>query len=249
MHFRESVLPPAAPPRPPLPALPPWKRALDLTLCAAALPFLLLATAVMWIVTNVTAPGPVFFRQERVGYMGRRFVLYKFRTMHLGADASAHQAHVANLLRSHAPLRKLDVVGDKRLVPGGWIMRATGIDELPQLINVLRGEMSIVGPRPCIPYEYDHYAPQHRARFNAVPGLTGLWQVSGKNRTTFDEMVHLDVAYSERKSLALDLGIISRTPTALCRQVLDTRRQRRAHTGRAAAGAPAPSGTAATFQA
>ena len=100
-------------------------------------------------------------------------------------------------------------------------MRATGLDELPQLINVLRGEMSLVGPRPCIPYEYELYEPWQRRRFDAVPGLTGLWQVSGKNRTTFDQMIQLDIEYSERLSLWLDLKIILKTFPALWQQCLD----------------------------
>jgi lipopolysaccharide/colanic/teichoic acid biosynthesis glycosyltransferase len=124
-------------------------------------------------------------------------------------------------------MTKLDERKDPRLVPFGSILRATGLDELPQLINVLRGEMSIVGPRPCIPYEFEHYAPRHRQRLNAVPGLTGLWQVSGKNRTTFNQMVELDIEYATRSSLALDLKIILKTLPALQRQCADLRAQRR----------------------
>src|SRR5215475_14659707 len=102
---------------------------------------------------------------------------------------------------------KLDAQSDPRLVPFGTVLRASGLDELPQLFNVLRGEMSIVGPRPCIPYEYELYQPAQRARFDAVPGLTGLWQVSGKNRTTFEEMVRLDIEYSQNLTLWSDLKI------------------------------------------
>ena len=118
---------------------------------------------------------------------------------------------------------KLDARKDPRLIPLGSVVRVSGLDELPQLINVLRGEMSLVGPRPCIPYECDAYEPWHWRRFDAVPGLTGLWQVSGKNRTTFDEMVHLDIAYSERLSLLTDFKIIVRTLPAIWVQYCDMR--------------------------
>jgi lipopolysaccharide/colanic/teichoic acid biosynthesis glycosyltransferase len=105
----------------------------------------------------------------------------------------------------------------------GAILRATGLDELPQLLNVIRGEMSIVGPRPCLAYEAEKYEPWHRRRFNAAPGLTGLWQVSGKNRTTFNQMCQLDIDYSERMSLGLDLKIILKTLPALWAQCQETR--------------------------
>lgn len=209
------------------PRLPAWKRAIDLACCLIALPFLGVITALMALGLRLTSPGPILFKQERVGYKGLRFMCYKFRTMAVGADTKSHQAYYENLVGSKAPMVKLDSRGDKRLLPGGWLLRATGLDELPQIINVFQGEMSIVGPRPCLPYEYDRYEPWHRERFNAVPGLTGLWQVSGKNRTTFDEMVRLDIRYSESISLWLDLKIILMTVPALIVQVSDTRRARK----------------------
>jgi exopolysaccharide production protein ExoY len=107
------------------------------------------------------------------------------------------------------------------------LFRATGIDELPQIINVLRGEMSIVGPRPCVPYEFERYTTEQRARCASVPGLTGLWQVSGKNRTTFEEMIQLDIRYSKIRSLGSDIGIILRTVPALVIQLVDTRKARK----------------------
>lgn len=204
--------------------LPRWKRVIDIACCVTALPLFVLFTLFASILTAITSPGPVFFRQERVGYLGKRFKLYKFRTMHISADVSTHQAHFAHLMRSNVPMQKLDGKGDSRLIPGGWLLRASGFDELPQIINVLRGEMSVVGPRPCIPYEYAQYSTVQRERFTAVPGLTGLWQVSGKNRTTFDEMIQFDVQYAQRKSLGLDLQIILRTVPALLVQIIDTRR-------------------------
>jgi lipopolysaccharide/colanic/teichoic acid biosynthesis glycosyltransferase len=207
-------------------ALPSWKRALDISFCVVALPFLALAAFWAFLNAAITSPGPIFFRQERVGYKGRRFLLFKFRTMHVSANGSAHEAHFSELMRSDVPMQKLDSRGDARLIPGGWLLRASGFDELPQIINVLRGEMSIVGPRPCIPYEYEQYFAWQRDRLNSVPGLTGLWQVSGKNRTTFDQMVRLDIAYGERLSLNTDLWIMLRTVPALWTQISDIRKAR-----------------------
>lgn len=208
-------------------ALPWWKRAIDLACCLAAAPVLLGCTLVAAIMTKWASPGPIFFRQERVGLGGRRFRLYKFRTMHVSADHTTHQTHFAELVRGNVAMQKLDRQGDARLIPGARWIRAAGLDELPQLINIARGEMSLVGPRPCIPYEYDQYSRVQRERFDAVPGLTGLWQVSGKNRTTFDEMVRLDIAYARRRSWWLDLSIILRTGPAIAGQVRDTIRARR----------------------
>jgi len=204
--------------------LPWWKRAIDISCCLVALPALVFITLVVALLTALTSPGPIFFKQERIGYRGRRFRLYKFRTMHASAETSVHRAHFAELVRSNTPMQKMDARGDSRLIPGGWILRATGLDELPQLINVLRGEMSLVGPRPCIPYEYEQYSARQRERFASVPGLTGLWQVSGKNRTTFEEMVRFDVEYAYQRSLVLDLKIIFLTLPALYVQVRDVQR-------------------------
>jgi exopolysaccharide production protein ExoY len=204
--------------------VPSWKRGVDILGCLAALPLLALTTLFAAVLIRIASPGPIFFLQERVGYRGRRFKLYKFRTMHVAADVTTHQTHFAELVRSNVPMHKLDTQGDRRLVPGGWLLRASGMDELPQIINVLRGEMSLVGPRPCIPYEYEQYSPAQRERFSTVPGLTGLWQVSGKNRTTFDEMIRLDIHYAKNRSLGLDVKIILQTLPALWVQVSDTRK-------------------------
>ncbi len=207
--------------------LPGWKRALDLLCCLLAFPFFVILTLVVAVLMRLTSPGVVFFRQERVGLMGRRFKIYKFRTMHMGADTRGHQRHFSQLMQTNAPMQKLDVRGDSRLIVGGWLLRATGVDELPQIVNVFRGEMSIVGPRPCIPYEYEEYTATQKERLRSVPGLTGLWQVSGKNRTTFDEMIQLDRDYTRRRSLSLDLWIIALTLPALCHQLCDTIQGRR----------------------
>ena len=203
-----------------------------------ALPFLAAIAGIMAVVFRFTSRGPILFKQERVGFMGSRFMVYKFRTMVVGANVNSHQAYCENLLGSQAPMIKLDAKGDTRVIPGAWILRATGLDELPQIINVYRREMSIVGPRPCMKYEYDKYSALQRERFNAVPGLTGLWQVSGKNRTTFEEMVALDIRYSENSSFWLDLKIILMTVPALVMQVSDTRRARNSSLKPARSSAP-----------
>jgi lipopolysaccharide/colanic/teichoic acid biosynthesis glycosyltransferase len=203
--------------------LPRWKRAIDIALSLAAMPLLAFCTLLTATVMALVSRGPVLFRQERVGYRGRRFMCYKFRTMQVGADSTIHREHCEQLIQSNAPMVKMDAQGDSRLIPGGRWIRSSGLDELPQILNVLRGEMSLVGPRPCVPYEYEKYLPWQRARFNAMPGLTGLWQVSGKNRTTFDEMIRLDLEYGGNRSLGLDLKIMAKTVPALLRQLRDAR--------------------------
>jgi lipopolysaccharide/colanic/teichoic acid biosynthesis glycosyltransferase len=203
--------------------IPLWKRALDLVCILLALPVILPVMLVISLLIKMVSPGPVFFRQERVGHHGRRFLCYKFRTMVNGSDPDAHRRHLERLMDSSRPMVKLDALGDQRLIPMGRVLRATGLDELPQLFNVLRGEMSLVGPRPCLPFEFERYLPWQRERFQAVPGLTGLWQVSGKNRTTFDEMIELDVAYCRNSSLRLDLQIMFKTFPALIAQTREMR--------------------------
>jgi lipopolysaccharide/colanic/teichoic acid biosynthesis glycosyltransferase len=203
--------------------IPVWKRVLDLTCIFLVLPGVLLVTGLIAAVIKTVAPGPVFFKQERIGHRRRRFMCWKFRTMRTGTDPAAHQQHLKELMQSDAPLNKLDAVGDPRLIPCGALLRASGLDELPQLINVLRGEMSLVGPRPCTPYEEESYRPWQRARFDTLPGLTGLWQVSGKNQTTFTEMVTLDILYARNKSLWMDLKIMAGTVSVLVSQVREAR--------------------------
>jgi len=201
---------------------PMWKRGLDVALVLLTAPASLLVGVVIAAFIKLCSRGPVFFRQERVGLYGRRFPMVKFRTMKVDADNSAHRQYLQSLIASETPMTKLDLKGDARLIPFGAILRATGLDELPQLLNVLRGQMSLVGPRPCLPYEYSSYTVEQRRRFEAVPGLTGQWQVNGKNHTTFNEMIRMDVWYAHHKSLWLDLKIIARTPTALLSQVIET---------------------------
>lgn len=203
-------------------AVPPilgWKRGLDVLCVAISLPLVLplMAMIVFWI--RLVSRGPALFRQERIGQDGKRFVLYKFRSMKTGCGTGRHEAYLKHLVTSNSPMIKLDVLCDTRVIPGGCLLRAAGLDELPQLLNVLRGEMSLVGPRPCLPGEYRFFSSDQRERFKALPGITGSWQAHGKHRTTFTEMNFMDVDYVKNASLALDLGIMMRTPSALLLQM------------------------------
>src|SRR5215831_19182526 len=202
------------------PGLPVWKRLLDLLCISVTAPIWLPAMFVVAAVIKILSPGPALFRQERVGYLGRRFTCFKFRTMIVNADTRVHQGHLNYLIDANVPMRKLDKK-DPRVIPCGLLLRSLGLDELPQLFNVLRGDMSLVGPRPCVPYEYENYSQYHRQRFDAVPGLTGLWQVNGKNRTTFEKMIELDIYYARNQSLWMDLKIILKTVPAIISQTKD----------------------------
>ena len=188
-----------------------WKRLLDTGCIFIAMPLLGPAFLVIALVIKLSSKGPVLFKQQRIGLFGKRFIMWKFRTMMPGADTSVHDAHIADLIEGNKVLTKLDAHGDSRLIPMGRLLRALGLDELPQIFNVIRGEMSLVGPRPCLPSEYTRFRPWQRERFLSVPGLTGLWQVSGKNRTTFNEMVELDIKYVRTQSLLLDFEILIKT--------------------------------------
>src|SRR6266853_3468174 len=203
-------------------ALPKWKRFIDLAMVTLLFPVWLpiMTFVALWVA--VTSPGPIFYQQPRVGFKGRRFMLIKFRTMKVNAETHIHEAYLEHLIVSDRPMIKLDATGDPRLILGGKFLRATGLDELPQIFNVLKGEMSLVGPRPCTVREFERYAPEQRARVNALPGLTGLWQVNGKNRTTFRQMIEMDIFYSRNISLSLDLKIILRTPPAILGQFFET---------------------------
>ena len=209
-------------------ALPAWKRLLDCALVVIAMPLLAPLMIVIAVIIRRSSPGPVLFQQKRVGFQGATFMCLKFRTMHCGAETVSHRGHLQQLINSDAPMTKLDANGDARIIPFGKLLRASGLDELPQLINVLQGEMSLVGPRPCVAYEAEKYLPWQRERFNAAPGLTGLWQVSGKNRTTFTRMMELDIEYTRRKSLWLDLKIIFMTIPALLVQMWDMKQAKKA---------------------
>ncbi|MCP4697877.1 MAG: sugar transferase [Gammaproteobacteria bacterium] len=198
-------------------AMPWWKRITDVTVSALGLiivlPLLLVVTAYI----KAVSPGPVLFKQKRVGYLGRQFTIWKFRTMEADCDISKHKQYVSELLRKDKPMTKQD--NSPHIIPFGNILRKSCVDELPQLVNVLRGEMSLVGPRPDVPYAVENYQPWHHARTDVFPGMTGLWQVNGKNRTTYNRMMSLDIAYTRQKSFWLDMEILVSTPISIVRQI------------------------------
>ena len=237
-----TVIPVAHPVAPA--AVPAWKRILDVSITLAALPVLVPVSAMIAVLIKCVSRGPVLFRQERVGLKGKLFTCLKFRTMRVNAPTAGHQAYLATLMKSDQPMTKMDSQGDPRLIPLGSILRSTGMDELPQFINVWRGEMSIVGPRPCLPYEYDSYEPWQKERCNSLPGLTGLWQVNGKNKTTFEQMIRMDIRYAETRSLALDLAIMLKTVPVLASQAAEMLRRRRHRRQRDAVPEPAPENNA-----
>ena len=194
------------------------KRTFDLIFAALAITLLFPLWLLIALLIKLDSRGPVFYTQERVGMDGRLFLLYKFRTMKAGADPELHREYQrafiagraeANLGNDTKPTYKL--LTDPRITRIGKILRRISLDEVPQLLNVLIGDMSMVGPRPPIPYEVEAYELWHRKRLDMKPGLTGLWQVSGRNRLPFEEMVRLDLFYIENWSLLLDLKIILRT--------------------------------------
>jgi lipopolysaccharide/colanic/teichoic acid biosynthesis glycosyltransferase len=189
----------------------------------------ILLLAPVWVVISILikldSHGSVLFRQERIGMDGRRFLCYKFRTMREGADENLHRQAYRKNIRGLAEANAGDdekpvfgkVKDDPRVTRVGRFLRRTSLDELPQFLNVLQGEMSVVGARPPIPYEVEDYDVRHRRRLDMKPGITGLWQVSGRNRLTFEEMVQIDLFYIENWSLWLDLKIILLTLPAVWR--------------------------------
>ncbi len=200
--------------------IPSWKRVLDLLFVLLASPIWLPLMLLLMLVVRLSSAGPIFYCQERVGYRGKRFMIYKLRTMKIDADTETHESHFERLMREGLPMTKLDVAGDPRIITCGRLLRAAGLDELPQIFNIMRGEMSVVGPRPCTVREFHAYLPWQQARVNALPGLTGYWQVNGKNRTTFNQMIEMDIFYAEHLSLGLDMKIIVKTFSVLLDQTL-----------------------------
>jgi lipopolysaccharide/colanic/teichoic acid biosynthesis glycosyltransferase len=201
--------------------IPLWKRLMDIIGAVFCLvifaPLMLVIAGIIKLVSS----GPVFFKQTRIGYGGKPFQFWKFRTMKVDADTCTHRNYLSELINgcsdaedSGKPMAKLDP-NDSQIIPSGKFLRSTCLDELPQLVNVLCGEMSLVGPRPPIPYEVKEYLRWHNGRFDMVPGMTGLWQVSGKNRLTFKEMIRLDIRYTRSISFWSDLKILIKTPLAI----------------------------------
>jgi lipopolysaccharide/colanic/teichoic acid biosynthesis glycosyltransferase len=206
---------------------PRWKKVIDLGLVLLLapiwLPLMILVMA--WI--KATSPGPVFFRQRRVGYGGAEFLIFKFRTMKVNAETQCHESYFEHLMKANCPMVKLDASGDPRLISCGGLLRASGLDELPQVFNIIAGEMSLVGPRPCTPHEFARYTVHQRKRVHALPGLTGYWQVNGKNKTTFPKMIAMDICYIRHISPWLDLAIILKTIPVLIAQLIEARQIRR----------------------
>lgn len=200
-------------------------RTLDIVGSALLLLLLAPALAAIAIAIRFDSPGPAIFRQRRVGRGRRPFTVMKFRTMHQGVAHDPHREFVIGLIKGETPQLDTDseetpglyfkMIGDKRVTRVGRLLRRSSLDEVPQLWNVLRGEMSLVGPRPPIPYEVEHYPPHWFARFDVKPGVTGLWQVSGRSQVTLEEMVRLDVDYASRRSFRLNLWILVRTVPAV----------------------------------
>ena len=192
------------------------KRGLDLVLSPMLL--LLLGPLILFIAiaVKVHSPGPVLFRQIRIGKHGKPFICLKFRSMREDADPGLHRDYMRRLIDNNvAPSQhggSLKMANDTRITNLGRILRRFSIDELPQLINVLRGEMSLVGPRPHLPCEVELYEEWHKGRLQVLPGITGWWQIKGRNRVAFDELVRMDLYYIEHMSLWLDLKIILLTP-------------------------------------
>lgn len=199
------------------------KRTIDivgsLILIALCLPFCILIA----IAIKATSKGPILFRQSRVGHHGKQFIFLKFRSMYVNNDHSVHREFVTRLINKDAGEAQTQgavykLMGDKRITPVGRFLRKTSLDELPQFINVLCGDMSLVGPRPPIPYELAQYQTWHRRRLLEVkPGITGLWQVTGRSSVDFDSMVRLDLRYATSWTPWLDLKILLRTPLAVIR--------------------------------
>jgi lipopolysaccharide/colanic/teichoic acid biosynthesis glycosyltransferase len=198
------------------------KHVADIVIIFFFLPAFCLLLLLIMIAIKLYSPGPIFYRQKRIGKDGVPFDLLKFRSMRVGSDSQVHRAYVQRLIRENirpedVGSKSLKLSNDLRITGLGKILRSLGLDELPQFINVLRGEMSLVGPRPPMPYEYELYNDWHKQRLRALPGITGLWQVTAHNQVSFDEMVQIDLDYIESMSFWLDLKIMFLTPLEMLR--------------------------------
>ena len=194
------------------------KRVIDIAASLLILLFFLPLMVMVAALIKISSPGPILFRQTRIGYKHRPFQLLKFRSMLVSSDDSEHRDFVRDWIADKKDAQQVEngtiihkITNDKRVTPVGRLIRKFSIDELPQIFNVLRGDMSLIGPRPPLPYEIEHYKEWHKRRLDAPPGITGLWQVSGRNRLNFDEMVRLDLYYIENWSLEMDFKIAVRT--------------------------------------
>ncbi len=198
-------------------AWPVAKRMLDITLALLAVIAFAPVMLVVALLIKLDSPGPVLFRQRRYGLGQRTFTVLKFRTMTTGASSDAHRAYIAQLATGTAADGLKKLTADTRITRFGALLRKSSLDELPQLFNVLSGRMSLVGPRPAIEYELEHYDFAHFARFDVKPGLTGLWQVSGRSKLGFNEMLALDTEYARSAGPLTDAKILLRTPVEIFR--------------------------------
>lgn len=198
------------------------KRCIDFVCSIALLVLLSPVMALIALAISLDSPGPAIFRQKRVGRWGREFTMLKFRSMHADADDQVHREFASDYINGNGHAKRgtystsddkglYKPNGDKRITRVGNWLRRTSLDELPQLVNVLRGEMSLVGPRPAVPYEVEEYSNWHLQRLAVLPGLTGLAQISGRSGLTFEKIVRLDLEYIRRRSLALDVEILLKT--------------------------------------
>jgi lipopolysaccharide/colanic/teichoic acid biosynthesis glycosyltransferase len=199
------------------------RRLLDLVAASTLILLLLPVMIAIAVAVRLDSRGPAMFRQRRVGYRKREFTVYKFRSMRLDADEERHRQYISAMIGTAEAEPVEDTGGetlyklavDDRITPVGRKIRSWSVDELPQLFNVVLGDMSLVGPRPAIPYEVESYPAWYGKRFAVKPGLTGLWQVSGRNQRTYEEMVSLDIDYAENRSFLGDLAILAKTPRAV----------------------------------
>jgi lipopolysaccharide/colanic/teichoic acid biosynthesis glycosyltransferase len=192
-----------------------WKRGLDLVIASVAVLVSLPVIACLALIVRLDSSGPVFFRQERIGRGGEPFRMWKFRSMYHNSDDRRHRADASAWFAAQPKSGTYKTLSDPRITRAGRFLRKTSLDELPQLFNVLRGEMSLVGPRPGIGYELDHYLPWYFERQRVKPGITGLWQVSGREKVSANAMMTLDVRYVRQGSPWLDLKILLVTVPAL----------------------------------
>jgi lipopolysaccharide/colanic/teichoic acid biosynthesis glycosyltransferase len=197
------------------------KRSMDVVVAALSLLLLSPLFLVVAVALAIDSPGPVFFRQRRLGLDGRSFTLLKFRSMRTDGNDAAHRQYVTQMLQNasveRGPSGMFKLEKDPRITRVGALLRRTSIDELPQLVNVLLGSMSLVGPRPVLAWEAEHFSDEERLRFATKPGITGLWQVSGRNRLTMKEALALDVQYVRTRTLLADAVILLATVPALLR--------------------------------
>ena len=189
------------------------KRIFDVVVAALMLLALAPVMALVALAIRLDSPGPVIFKQTRIGKNHRPFTFFKFRSMYYKADTTVHQQFVSNLINGSTAAYKL--TSDKRITRVGAFLRKTSLDELPQLFNVVKGDMSMVGPRPPIPYEVAEYKDWHHRRLSVAPGITGLWQVQGRSLVSFDDMVKMDIAYAQQRSLMLDMALFVQTIPAV----------------------------------